>query len=184
MKYGEAMGDSECKAQYHKSKGAGFQMQGGKIKMGKVFKKINTKVKDVVASKGTKQYLNAVKKTGQVVSTGLNYVQKSGLADEIPFANEGIDLVRGGIKKQNRGINYLQDQRQNLVDKRQQRKLNGGSFKSFNGGSFNFQGGAMPMNDKYEAVYGNTNGIDRNAQTFYPNPYDTKSLRESMFGHR
>jgi hypothetical protein len=38
------------------------------------------------------------------------------------------------------------------------------------------------MNDKYEAVYGNTNGIDRFAQSFYPNPNDSKSRAITMFG--
>ena len=183
MKYGEAMGNAECKSQYHSSKGAG--MEGGKIHIGKTFKKMNTKLKDAFVSKPTGVILQGVKKTGQIVKTGLNYAQKSGLTSEIPFADETINLVKQGIKQQNRGINYIQDKRQGVIEKRANRAMRAGSFKSFDGGSFNLQlGGSIPMHDKYEAVYGNTNGIDRFAQTFYPNPNDSKSRAITMFGHK
>ena len=195
MKYGEAMGNAECKREYHESKGS---MEGGKFKLGKTLKKINTKVKDAVVSKQAGQYLNTVKKAGQVAKTGLNYVKKSGLAEYVPGGEELVDAGIEGVKYQNRGINSLQDKRRQLIEKRQERAARGGSFssmkagsfksfdagsfKSFDGGSFNIQGGALHMNDKYEAVYGNTNGIDRFAQSFYPNPNDSKSRSISMFG--
>jgi hypothetical protein len=187
MKYGEAMGNAECKREYHESKGS---MEGGKFKLGKTLKKINTKVKDAVVSKQAGQYLNTVKKAGQVAKTGLNYVKKSGLAEYVPGGEELVDAGIEGVKYQNRGINSLQDKRRQLIEKRQERAARGGSFKSFDagsfksfdGGSFNIQGGALHMNDKYEAVYGNTNGIDRFSQSFYPNPNDSKSRSISMFG--
>jgi hypothetical protein len=187
MKYGEAMGNAECKREYHESKGS---MEGGKFKLGKTLKKINTKVKDAVVSKEAGQYLNTVKKAGQVAKTGLNYVKKSGLAEYVPGGEELVDAGIEGVKYQNRGINSLQDKRRQLIEKRQERAARGGSFKSFDagsfksfdGGSFNIQGGALHMNDKYEAVYGNTNGIDRFAQSFYPNPNDSKSRAITMFG--
>jgi hypothetical protein len=187
MKYGEAMGNAECKREYHESKGS---MEGGKFKLGKTLKKINTKVKDAVVSKQAGQYLNTVKKAGQVAKTGLNYVKKSGLAEYVPGGEELVDAGIEGVKYQNRGINSLQDKRRQLIEKRQERAARGGSFKSFDagsfksfdGGSFNIQGGALHMNDKYEAVYGNTNGIDRFAQSFYPNPNDSKSRAITMFG--
>ena len=187
MKYGEAMGNAECKREYHESKGS---MEGGKFKLGKTLKKINTKVKDAVVSKQAGQYLNTVKKAGQVAKTGLNYVKKSGLAEYVPGGEELVDAGIEGVKYQNRGINSLQDKRRQLIEKRQERAARGGSFKSFNagsfksfdGGSFNIQGGALHMNDKYEAVYGNTNGIDRFSQSFYPNPNDSKSRAITMFG--
>lgn len=210
MKYGECLSNPQCKAEYQKIKGSG--MEGGKIHVGKVFKKIdnglkkaNTKIKDAVVSKTTGSILQGVKKTGQVASTGLNYIKKSGLAESIPMGEELIDITRQGIKQQNRGINYLQDKRQDIIDKRKARAMNGGSFRTVNGGSFNFQGGSFKFqggtlpknenygksttlgsmsrqNETYDAVYGNTNGIDRFSQTFYPNPYDTKSIRQAMFG--
>jgi hypothetical protein len=187
MKYGEAMGNAECKREYHESKGS---MEGGKFRLGKTLKKINTKVKDAVVSKQAGQYLNTVKKAGQVAKTGLNYVKKSGLAEYVPGGEELVDAGIEGVKYQNRGINSLQDKRRQLIEKRQERAARGGSFKSFDagsfksfdGGSFNIQGGALHMNDKYEAVYGNTNGIDRFAQSFYPNPNDSKSRAITMFG--
>ena len=189
MKYGEAMGNAQCKKEYHESKGS---MEGGKFKLGKTFKKINTKVKDAVVSKQAGQYLSTVKKAGQVAKTGLNYVKKSGLAEYVPGGEALVDAGIEGVKYQNRGINSLQDKRRQLIEKRQERAARGGSFKSFDagsfksfdGGSFNIQGGALHMNDKYEAVYGNTNGIDRFAQSFYPNPNDSKSRSVSMFGMR
>ena len=192
MKYGEAMGNAQCKREYHESKGAEM-VEGGKFKLGKTLKKINTKVKDAVVSKEAGQYLNTVKKAGQVAKTGLNYVKKSGLAEYVPGGEELVDAGIQGVKYQNRGINSLQDKRRQLIEKRQERaarggsfnaSMRGGSFKSFDGGSFNIQGGALHMNDKYEAVYGNTNGIDRFAQSFYPNPNDSKSRSVSMFGMR
>ena len=187
MKYGEAMGNAECKREYHESKGS---MEGGKFKLGKTLKKINTKVKDAVVSKQAGQYLNTVKKAGQVAKTGLNYVKKSGLAEYVPGGEELVDAGIEGVKYQNRGINSLQDKRRQLIEKRQERAARGGSFKSFDagsfksfdGGSFNIQGGALRMNDKYEAVYGNSNGIDRFSQSFYPNPNDSKSRAITMFG--
>ena len=196
MKYGEAMGNAECKREYHESKGS---MEGGKFKLGKTFKKINTKVKDAVVSKQAGQYLNTVKKAGQVAKTGLNYVKKSGLAEYVPGGEELVDAGIEGVKYQNRGINSLQDKRRQLIEKRQERaarggsfkasmrggsfkSFDGGSFKSHDGGSFNIQGGSLHMNDKYEAVYGNTNGIDRFAQPFYPNPNNSKSRAITMFG--
>jgi hypothetical protein len=131
-----------------------------------------------------------VKKAGQVAKTGLNYVKKSGLAEYVPGGEELVDAGIEGVKYQNRGINSLQDKRRQLIEKRQERAARGGSFKSFDagsfksfdGGSFNIQGGSLHMNDKYEAVYGNTNGIDRFAQSFYPNPNDSKSRAITMFG--
>ena len=188
-KYGECLGDAQCKKEYHESKGAEM-VEGGKFKLGKTLKKINTKVKDAVVSKQAGQYLNTVKKAGQVAKTGLNYVKKSGLAEYVPGGEELVDAGIEGVKYQNRGINSLQDKRRQLIEKRQERAARGGSFKSFDagsfksfdGGSFNIQGGALHMNDKYEAVYGNTNGIDRFAQSFYPNPNDSKSRAITMFG--
>ena len=50
MKYGEAMGNAQCKREYHESKGAEM-VEGGKFRLGKTLKKINTKVKDAVVSK-------------------------------------------------------------------------------------------------------------------------------------
>ena len=190
-KYGECLGDAQCKREYHESKGAEM-VEGGKFKLGKTLKKINTKVKDAVVSKQAGQYLNTVKKAGQVAKTGLNYVKKSGLAEYVPGGEALVDAGIEGVKYQNRGINSLQDKRRQLIEKRQERAARGGSFKSFDagsfksfdGGSFNIQGGALHMNDKYEAVYGNTNGIDRFAQSFYPNPNDSKSRSVSMFGMR
>ena len=190
-KYGECLGDAQCKREYHESKGAEM-VEGGKFKLGKTLKKINTKVKDAVVSKQAGQYLNTVKKAGQVAKTGLNYVKKSGLAEYVPGGEALVDAGIEGVKYQNRGINSLQDKRRQLIEKRQERaarggsfkSFDGGSFKSFDGGSFNIQGGALRMNDKYEAVYGNTNGIDRFAQSFYPNPNDSKSRSVSMFGMR
>ena len=190
-KYGECLGDAQCKREYHESKGAEM-VEGGKFKLGKTLKKINTKVKDAVVSKEAGQYLNTVKKAGQVAKTGLNYVKKSGLAEYVPGGEALVDAGIEGVKYQNRGINSLQDKRRQLIEKRQERaarggsfkSFDGGSFKSFDGGSFNIQGGALHMNDKYEAVYGNTNGIDRFAQSFYPNPNDSKSRSVSMFGMR
>jgi len=38
MKYGECMGNAECKAEYHSSKGAG--MEGGKFHFGKSLKNL------------------------------------------------------------------------------------------------------------------------------------------------
>ena len=133
-----------------------------------------------------------MKKAGQVAKTGLNYVKKSGLAEYVPGGEALVDAGIEGVKYQNRGINSLQDKRRQLIEKRQERaarggsfkSFDGGSFKSFDGGSFNIQGGALHMNDKYEAVYGNSNGIDRFAQSFYPNPNDSKSRSVSMFGMR
>ena len=183
MKYGEAMGNAQCKREYHESKGAEM-VEGGKFKLGKTLKKINTKVKDAVVSKQAGQYLNTVKKAGQVAKTGLNYVKKSGLAEYVPGGEALVDAGIEGVKYQNRGINSLQDKRRQLIEKRQERAARGGSFKSFDAGSFNIQGGSLHMNDKYEAVYGNTNGIDRFAQSFYPNPNDSKSRSVSMFGMR
>ena len=188
-KYGECLGDAQCKREYHESKGAEM-VEGGKFKLGKTLKKINTKVKDAVVSKQAGQYLNTVKKAGQVAKTGLNYVKKSGLAEYVPGGEELVDAGIEGVKYQNRGINSLQDKRRQLIEKRQERAARGGSFKSFDagsfksfdGGSFNIQGGSLHMNDKYEAVYGNTNGIDRFAQSFYPNPNDSKSRAITMFG--
>lgn len=190
-KYGECLGDAQCKREYHESKGAEM-VEGGKFRLGKTLKKINTKVKDAVVSKEAGQYLNTVKKAGQVAKTGLNYVKKSGLAEYVPGGEELLDAGIEGVKYQNRGINSLQDKRRQLIEKRQERAARGGSFssikagsfKSFDGGSFNIQGGSLNMNDKYEAVYGNTNGIDRFAQSFYPNPNDSKSRSVSMFGMR
>ena len=186
-KYGECMGDAQCKKEYHESKGAG--MEGGKFHLGKSLKKLNTKIKDVAVSKAAGQYLNTVKKSGQIVKTGLNFVKKSGIAEYVPYGEEMVDTGIQGIKYQNRGINILQDKRQNLIDKREERQqrqqLNGGSFKSFDGGSFSMRGGAInDVNDKYDAVYGNTNGLSKYHQSFYPNTHDTKSMREQMFGVR
>ena len=42
MKYGEAMGNAECKREYHESKGS---MEGGKFKLGKTLKKLTQKSK-------------------------------------------------------------------------------------------------------------------------------------------
>lgn len=193
MKYGECLSNPQCKEEYQKLKG----MEGGKLNVGKVFKKIdnglkkaNTKIKDAVVSKTTGSILQGAKKSAQVASTGLNYIKKSGLAESIPMGEELIDITRQGLKQQNRGINYLQDKRQDIIDKRKARAMNGGSFnfqggsfRTVDGGSFKFQGGSMQkQNEKYDAVYGNTNGIDRFSQTFYPNPFDTKSIRQAMFG--
>ena len=189
-KYGECLGDAQCKREYHESKGAEM-VEGGKFKLGKTLKKINTKVKDAVVSKQAGQYLNTVKKAGQVAKTGLNYVKKSGLAEYVPGGEELVDAGIEGVKYQNRGINSLQDKRRQLIEKRQERAARGGSFssmkagsfKSFDGGSFKFHGGAInDINDKYDAVYGNTNGLSKYHQAFYPNTHDTKSLKEAMFG--
>ncbi len=107
-KYGECLGDAQCKREYHESKGAEM-VEGGKFKLGKTLKKINTKVKDAVVSKEAGQYLNTVKKAGQVAKTGLNYVKKSGLAEYVPGGEELVDAGIEGVKYQNRGINSLQD---------------------------------------------------------------------------
>ena len=191
MKYGEAMGNAQCKREYHESKGAEM-VEGGKFRLGKTLKKINTKVKDAVVSKQAGQYLNTVKKAGQVAKTGLNYVKKSGLAEYVPGGEELVDAGIEGVKYQNRGINSLQDKRRKLIEKRQERamrggsfkaSMRGGSFKSYDGGSFKFHGGAInDTNDKYDAVYGNTNGLSKYHQVFFPNTHDTKSMREQMFG--